>query len=93
MEVTRRTRGSLTGPTESVTIGSVDILSLRHQNTRYYDIIRGQMRTDRFFFTGALGGLAVGGLLGPGLLTGALLGGAAACVGAGLTNPMVLQDT
>jgi len=53
---------------------------------------RGQMRTDRFFFTGALGGLAVGGLLGPGLLTGALIGGASACVGAGLTNPMVLQD-
>ena len=50
------------------------------------------MRTDRFFFTGALGGLAVGGLLGPGLLTGALLGGAAACVGAGLTNPIMLQD-
>ena len=82
----------MTGPTESVTIGSVDILSLLHQNTRYYDIIRGQMRTDRFFFTGALGGLAVGGLLGPGLLTGALLGGAAACVGAGLTNPIMLQD-
>jgi len=53
---------------------------------------RGQMRTDRFFFTGALGGLAVGGLVGPGLLTGALLGGASACVGAGLTNPMVLRD-
>ena len=49
------------------------------------------MRTDRFFFTGAHGGLAVGGLLGPGLLTGALLGGAAGCVGAGLTNPTVLQ--
>ena len=49
------------------------------------------MRTDRFFFTGALGGLAVGGLLGPGLLTGALLGGAAGCVGAGLTNQTVLQ--
>ena len=60
-------------------------------NTRYH-IIRGQMRTDRFFFTGALGGLAVGGLVGPGLLTGALLGGASACVGAGLTNPMVLRD-
>ena len=51
------------------------------------------MRTDRIFFTGALGGLAVGGLLGPGLLAGALIGGAAGCVGAGFTNPMVLKDT
>ena len=60
--------------------------------THYHEITRGQMRTDRFFFTGAVGGLAVGGLLGPGLLTGALLGGAAGCVGAGLTNQVVLQE-
>ena len=69
--------------------------SINHNNNdlnTHYDIIRGQMRTDRFFFTGALGGLAVGGFLGPGLFTGALIGGASACVGAGLTNPMVLQD-
>ena len=52
---------------------------------------QGQMRTDRFFFSGALGGLALGGLalgglLGPGLLGGAVLGGLGGCLGAGLTN-------
>ena len=74
---------------------SCKLVSARIVNKRLsieHDMLRGQMRTDRFFFTGALGGLALGGLLAPGFYTGAVLGGAAGCVGAGLTNERVLEN-
>ena len=82
--------GAVVGPvmTELAVRGQEDdrIYSRAHR-IRYN---QGQMRTDRLFFSGSLGGLALGGLLGPGALTGAVLGGLAGCLTAGLTNPMVL---
>ena len=45
---------------------------------------RGQMRADRMFYSGGLGGLALGGILGPGAYTGAVLGGLGARVGGSL---------